>query len=129
MLDDIPLHEILEISQSHSVGRTISTSSSHNDHTRQNSVLAKVLSVVSSKQAGTEEADWGGDEFCVTTAVEGHNSGRQYYLKCDDGRACRELVGFLDEMVQASVKREVHDDAYTVVKRFVRETYLSLIHI
>ena len=125
VLDDIPLHEILEISQSHSVGRTISTSSSHNDHTRQDSVLAKVLSVVSSKQAGTEEADWGGDEFCLTTAVEGHNSGRQYYLKCDDGRACRELVGFLNEMVKASVKREVHDDTYTLVKRFVRETYKS----
>ena len=125
VLDDIPLHEILKISQSSSIGRTISTSSSHIDYTRQDSIFAQVLSVMSSKQAGTEEVDWGADEFCVTTAVEGHNSGRQYYLKCDDGRACRELVDFLNQMVKASVKREVHDDAYTVVKRFVRETYKS----
>ena len=124
VLDDIPLHEILEVSQSHNT-KTLNASSNDHADKRQDSILTWTQSVMSWKEAASKEVDWGGDELCVTTAVEGHNSGRQYYLKCEDGRACRELVDFLKRMAKASIRREVRHDTYTVVKCFVRDAYKS----
>ena len=106
VLDDIPLHEILEVSQRHNT-KTLNASSNHHADKRQDSILTWTQFLMSWKEAASKEVDWGGDELCVTTAVEGHNSGRQYYLKCEDGRACRELVDFLERIAKASIKREV----------------------
>ena len=121
VLDDIPLHEILEVSQSHNT-KTLNASSNDHADKRQDSILTWTQSVMSWKEAASKEVDWGGDELCVTTAVEGHNSGRQYYLKCEDGRACRELVDFLKRMAKASIRREVRHTQWSSVSS---ETHTS----